>query len=188
MRSFFNTSLTVLPLLASLFGCSERPLGDRLPDVGRPVPSFDLPALDGSRITSTSIAGTPVLLALWSSDCGASRLALQALASIEKDYAARGVRVIVLADDEDPNKLRTFLETAKVRLPVAYASGQLDDIFDGERHAWEKTFALPSFLILDEKARVAARDVGVPLEEVQKNAVRLESVRASLDRVRAARR
>lgn len=187
MRSLINTSFALVPLLASLFGCSVRPLGDRLPDVGQPVPAFDLPALDGSRTTSASLAGKPTLIALWSSDCGASRLALQALASIEKDYASRGVRVVVLADDGDAKQLRAFLDGAKVKMPVAYASGNLDDIFDGDRHLWEETFALPSFLILDEKGRVAAKDFGVPLEEAQKSAVRLQSVRDSLDRVRPKR-
>src|SRR5215203_2646884 len=139
MRSLIHTSFTLLPLLASLFSCSARPLSDRLPAVGQAVPSFDLPALDGSRITSASITGKPALIALWASDCSASRLALQALTSIQKDYAARGVRVIILADDEDPTKLRAFLESAKVKLPIGYASGRLDDIFDGKRHVWEKS-------------------------------------------------
>ena len=187
MRSFIQTSFTILPLLASLVGCDTRTPGDRLPDVGQPVPAFDLPALDGSRVTSRSVTGRPALIALWSSDCAASRLALQALASIEKDYAARGVRVIVLADDGDAKKLQTVLDAAKVKLPVAYASGNLDDIFDADRQMWQKTFALPSFLILDEKGRVAGKDFGVPLEEAQKSAVRLQSVRDSLDRVRPKR-
>ena len=187
MRSFIQTSFTVLPLLATLLGCDTRTLGDRLPDVGQPVPAFDLPALDGSRVTSRSVTGRPALIALWSSDCGASRLALQALASIEKDYAARGVRVIVLADDGDAKKLQAVLDAAKVKLPVAYASGNLDDIFDGDRQMWQKTFALPSFLILDEKGRVAGKDFGVALDEAQKNSVRLQSVRDSLDRVRPKR-
>ena len=187
MRSFINTSFAVLPLLASLFGCSSRPHFDRLPDVGQPVPAFDLPALDGTRMTSASLAGKPTLIALWSSDCGASRQALQAVASIEKDYASRGVRVLVLADDGDVKQLRAVMDAAKVKLAVAYASGSLDDIFDADRHLWEKTFALPSFLILDEKGRVAAKDFGVPLEEAQKSAIRLQSVRDSLDRVRPKR-
>jgi hypothetical protein len=114
-------------------------------------------------------------------------LALQGLASIEKDYASRGVRVIVLADDADAKQLQAVMDAAKVKLPVAYASGNLDDIFDANRQLWEKTFALPSFLILDEKGRVAAKDFGVPLDEVEKRSVRLQSVRNSLDRVRPKR-
>ena len=187
MRSAIQTSFAILTLLVNLFGCSGRTPGERLPEVGQRVPSFDLPAPDGSRITSTSIAGKPVLLALWSSNCPASRLALQALAAIDQDYAARGVRVVVLADDEDPQRLRSVMASAKVKLPVAYASGRLDEIFHADRRVWDKVVALPSFLILDEKGRVAAKDFGVPLEEAQKSAVRLQSVRDSLDRIRPRR-
>lgn len=82
----------IVVLLVS--GCNSRPLWERLPDVGKPVPAFDLPMLDGSRATPASIAGTPVVVALWATDCGASRLALQALAAIDKDYQLRGVRVL----------------------------------------------------------------------------------------------
>ena len=187
MPSLISAGFVALLLLASLIGCGSRPQGDRLPDVGQPVPSFDLPALDGSRVTSASITGAPALIALWSSDCGASQLAIRALDAIHREYTARGVRVLVLADDGDPQVLRAALDRAKVTLPVAYASGTLDDIFDADRHVWQHTFALPSFLIVDERGHVATKDWGVAVEEVEKKAVRLQSVRSSLDRLLAAR-
>lgn len=155
---------------------------DRLPVAGAPVPAFDLPLLSGGRISPAQLAGTPAVLALWGTDCSASRLALQGLEAVQRDYAARGVRVLVVADDGDRQHLRAFMDSAGVSLPVAYATGELHDIFDAERRPWENSFGLPSWLVLHADGRVAGRALGVPRDEVERGQVRLGNVRQTLDR------
>lgn len=156
---------------------------DRLPAVGAAVPAFNLPTLGGERISPAQLAGSPVVLALWSTDCGASRLAMQGLEAVQRDYASRGVRVLVVADDGDAERLRIFMDSVGVSFPVAYASGELHDLFDPNRHLWQKSFGLPSWLVLDAQGRVAERTIGVPLAEVDAGQVRLGNLRDAIDRV-----
>lgn len=180
-------ALAVCFALVLLSACS-RTLDERLPAVGQVVPTFDLPRVDGSRVTSASLTGRPTLLALWSTDCGASMASLKALAGIEVDYAARGVRVLILADDDDPQRVRAAMEKAKVAVPVAYASGRLGDIFDPGRRFFQHTFALPSFLLLDSNGRVATVTYGIPEAEFTSRNVRLQHVRDAVEAVLKQRR
>lgn len=159
-------------LLALSSGCDDRPLAAyaALPAPGAPVPEFALPALAGDSVRSAALRGAPTVLALWSTDCGASRLALQAIGRLHDRYATQGVHVVLLADDDDPVRLRTILDSARIALPTAWAAGTLRRRFDRSRQATERTqyrvaFALPSFLVLDGEGAVVARTAGVEWEE-----------------------
>lgn len=165
-----------------LAGCDSRAMFDRLPAVGATVPAFNLPTLAGGRVSPARLAGSPVVLALWSTDCSASRLALQGLEAVQRDYASKGVRVLVVADDSDAEHLRAFMDSAGVSLPVAYASGELHNLFDPDRRLWQKSFGLPSWLVLDAQGRIAERTLGVPLAEADAEQVRLANVRDAIDR------
>lgn len=174
-----------LALLIALAGCnpSIQEMEDVLPAVGSPVPAFEFRQLDGIRATPASLAGEPAVLALWSSTCYASRLALKELADIQKSYALRGVRLLVIADDADSAVVQQVLADAGVALPVALADGKLTDIFaPGRRWPWQRGVSLPSFLILDADGRVTNRMVGVDVDADPRKG----PGRASLDRVRHA--
>ena len=155
---------------------------DRLPEVGAAVPEFDLPTLDGGRVSPAHLEGSPVVLALWSTGCSASRLALQGLKAVQRDYASRCVRVLVVADDSDTVRLQAFMDSAGVSLPVAYASGELHNLFDPNHRIWQKSFGLPSWLVLDAQGRIAELTVGVLLAEAEARQVRLANVRDAIDR------
>lgn len=172
-------------LAATVFlaACDGRPYHERLPAAGMAVPAFDLPLVDGGRATGAQLAGAPTLIALWSSSCSASRLALRALDEVQRDYAARGVRVLVVADDGDRAHLRAFMDSVGVDLPVALAAGEVNDLFDVSRRPWDRSFGLPSWVVVGADGRVAETTMGVPQEEVENDRVRLAHVREALDRV-----
>lgn len=159
---------------------------DRLPPPGSAVPDFDLPMIGGGRLTAASLRGHLRVLALWSTDCSASRLALVGLAAVQETYAAQGLSIAILADDEDAQLLESFMNRAGVNLPVAYAAGKLRALFDTTRRPWQKSFPLPSYLVLDAAGRVVAVEMGVPLKDVQTGDVQLEHLRAAIDRTLAA--
>jgi thiol-disulfide isomerase/thioredoxin len=172
--------LVVAPALAAL-GC--KPTSDdmyaALPSVGSPVPAFQYASLDGPPLNADALRGGPAVVALWSSRCSASRLALAALSALHAEYAPRGARVVVLADDRDQGAIDSLLRQADVRAPVALASGSLMDTFTHHQSPlpWRKAFALPTFLVLDPAGRVIYRQIGVELEE----SARLSRVRTHLD-------
>ncbi|MBB4638456.1 TlpA family protein disulfide reductase [Longimicrobium terrae] len=176
-------ALAALGEMAAGFG--GRPPAGRLPRAGSPLPAFDFAAVDGPRISRDSIAGSPALLVAWSRTCSASRLALRAVDEVRSDYARRGIRVVVLAEDDDPAALRAFIREARVEVPVAHTPG-LRALMDPGRLPWQKSFPLPAYLLADRDGRLVAATAGVPMAEVQRGRVRLAHVRAMLDAFLAA--
>jgi len=138
------------------------------------------------RLTAAGLRGQPAVLALWSTDCSASRLALEGLAAVQETYAAQGMVVAILADDADAQALASFMDRAGVDLPVAYAGGELHALFDRTRRPWQKSFPLPTFLVVDSAGRIMAVTFGVPLDDVQSGEVELEHLRSAIDRVLSA--
>lgn len=148
-----------------------------LPAVGTALPSFSLKLLDGRLVTSVDLQGRPSVVALWSSTCGSSRAALASIAALHRDYADRGLRVLVLADDASAETVRAVLDSAALDVPMAIAAGQIDHLFArSKRWPWQKGVALPSFLVVDSAGTVRRRVVGIE----QDPAFRLHRVRQAV--------
>jgi peroxiredoxin len=168
-----------LLLLLLTLGCqrSMQEAEESLPAVGTALPSFSLTLLEGGRVSAVDLHGQPSVLALWSSTCGSSRAALAGIAALHRDYAARGLRVLVLADDASADAVRAVLDSAQITVPVAIAAGQVDPLFaTGKRWPWLKGVALPSFVIADSAGTVRRRVVGIE----QDPTVRMQRVRQAV--------
>ena len=182
-----------LPTLAAAVIGIRDALDDRpnyavaaLPSIGTTLPSFRLPTLHHDTVSLDRFRGQPVVFALWSQQCSVSRAALAGVERLHRDYAQRGVTVVLLADDGDTTALRRTMHSAGVTLPVAYADGHLRRMFDRSRSAPERDthrikFGLPSFLIVDATGRVQYRETGVPMTEFHSGKVSLRTLRAALD-------
>ncbi len=177
MRRF----LAALAATVVVAGC--KPTSDdiyaALPAQGDPVPVFRYAALDGAVMTPTALRGRPAVVALWSSTCSASRLALEAIGAVHAAYEPSGVRVLVLADDADRAQVEPLLTRAGVRAPVALTNKTLIDTFTHGQSVlpWRKAFALPTFLVLDAQGNVVYRQIGIEEDPSQQ----LRRVRAQLD-------
>ena len=174
------------PLLASamalaILGCkpSVDDIYSALPALGGPLPAFRYAELDGSVLTPETLRGKPAVVALWSTTCSASRLALASLGALEAEYAARGARLIILADDRDSAAVASLLARAGVRASVALGSGTLMDTFTHGQSVlpWRKAFALPTFFVLDAGGRIVYRQIGIERDARQQ----LGRIRARLD-------
>ena len=180
--------LLVPALVLAAPGC--RPSGDdiyaALPAAGSAVPAFRYTALDGSPLSPVALRGEPAVVALWASDCSASRRALAALGALHAEYAPRGARIVILADDRERAAVDSLLRRAGVQTPVALTGGTLMNTFTHGQSAlpWRKAFALPTFLVLDAAGRVAYRQIGIELEPH----AQLGGVRAQLDSLLAGTR
>jgi peroxiredoxin len=183
---FFALALLALPL----WGCDDRPVAAyaALPAPGESVPAFTFSTVEGRSLGAEDLRGQPAVLALWSTTCSASQLALESIELLHQSYAPRGVRVVLFADDEHAEHLSAFADSAGIQAEVVHAGGDLKRIFDRSRTAPERgearvKFALPSFLVLDRDGRVVHRAAGIAREPEQ----RLVHVRAALDSLLNAR-
>ena len=88
--------------------------------VGRQVPDLELQDLDGQKRTLSALGeGKPVVVALVSSSCPVSKRYLPTLAGLEKEFAARGAKFVLIAPTatDTPEELRTALKNAGVMAP-----------------------------------------------------------------------
>ncbi|MGE0438991.1 MAG: TlpA family protein disulfide reductase [Gemmatimonadales bacterium] len=172
-------------VLLSVFGCNRGLQGayDRLPPEGARLPPFEFPSLDGTTLTSSALTGRPVVLALWSTTCGASRQALAAILTLRAEYEPRGIDVILVADDRDPSTVTDVLSSVEGQVPTVLASGAIARVF-GQTSRWPwQGLALPSFLVLDANGVVRRRVVGVEADSTK----RLDRVRHAVDALAGGR-
>ena len=67
--------------------------------------------------------GQVVVIDAWATWCAPCLRSLPQLQALQKDYAARGVRVYAVSVDEDRAQIPTFLATARADLPVLVDPG-----------------------------------------------------------------
>ena len=165
-RGVTIAAVLFLGCASAVYGQDRRPILSyaALPAVGAPVPEFRYPLLAGDTVSTTSLRGAPAVLAMWATWCGASRAVLGEIEALAAEYQPKGVRVLILADD-DPADLHDYFTAHKVRAEVAQAAGGLKPVFDfsstaTETESYRVAFALPLWLVVDAQGKVASRHGG----------------------------
>jgi peroxiredoxin len=141
-----------------------------LPAVGTAVPQFSFHTVTGAVVSDQSLRGSPTVLAFWSTGCSASRRLLKDIETLHTEYAARGVRIVILAEDSLPDLLR-YRDSVGVSVEMA-AAPDLMSIFDGSATAPERAsvrvqWALPLFMVVDRQGRVVMRDGGPAFRQIR---------------------
>lgn len=94
------------------------PAGLAIATRGEVIPSLQLPALDGGRITlPAAYAGRPVLINLWASWCGPCIEEMPELDRFAAMQGANGTQVVGIALDDEA-AVRDFLKRIPVRYPI----------------------------------------------------------------------
>lgn len=105
-------------LIAAITGTAPRK-ADSVPIVGRKFRSFDLPGLDGSRVTNAVFTGGPTLVLFWNTGCGYCAQMLPALRNWAQSRAVGAPNILLMSAG-------SAAEHAAMRLPATVA---LDDGF-----------------------------------------------------------
>ena len=131
-----------------------------LPQEEREPPQFEVAGetVDGEPVSLTDFEGKTVVMPVWGSWCGPCRAEAPGLAAAARDLKDDGVAFLGI-DSRDRNKadVRRFLE----RFDIPYDSihdedGQTMLAFRGTL----PPMSIPSFVVLDDEGRVAARIIG----------------------------
>jgi len=71
-------------------------------DLGKQAPDFDLPGVDGSRYSLGSFSDSPFLVVVFTCNhCPYSKAYEDRLVSIQKDYSAKGVRLVAINSNDE---------------------------------------------------------------------------------------
>ena len=137
--------LALLGLLGWKVFASEGPVAR----VGEPVPSFDLPTLDGEgRLVVDGKRAKPMVINFWATWCGPCRDEAPILAAAWRKY--RGRVDFVGVDIKDFNgDANDFVREYDLRFPMAY---------DGSGSLWEPwgITALPETFVVDSSGTIVA--------------------------------
>jgi peroxiredoxin len=113
------------------------------------TPAFELATLDGSAISSKSLAGKVVLLNFWATWCPPCRVEMPGFQRIYEQFRNDGFVVLGVSMDAGGSEdVRRFLDERDITYPVAIATPAIVRDFGGVR-------LLPtSYLIIDRKGRI----------------------------------
>jgi cytochrome c biogenesis protein CcmG/thiol:disulfide interchange protein DsbE len=106
-------ALIVLSLLG--YGLLASP--SEPPQIGDPVPGFQLTALDGSSMNLETEQGQVVVINFFASWCAPCRQEASALEQTWRDYQDRGVQFFGIAYKDADSKAQAFLDEFKVTYP-----------------------------------------------------------------------
>jgi peroxiredoxin len=117
------------------------------------VPDFVLPRLDGSVQKLSNYRGKVVLVNLWATWCPPCIEELPLLNRIQETYGPRGLVVLGLAGDDEPQRVRDFI----AKNPVAF-----DILLDvgGEVGTRYGITGYPETFIVDREGRLKQKIIG----------------------------
>lgn len=93
------------------------------PEVGKLAPDFKLTNLDGQEVSLNGFRGKPVLLNFWAIWCGPCRLEMPFLQEIYEEWTGKGLVVLAVNIQENPTKVKKFVENAGLTFPVLLSPG-----------------------------------------------------------------
>jgi thiol-disulfide isomerase/thioredoxin len=128
----------------------------------RPVlgeaPAWAVTTLDGRRLGRDELLGKVVLIKFWATWCPPCVAEVPTLLRLQEKYAERGLVIVALSADNNPEALARFVEQRGLGYPVARADQELIDLFG------EAELLLPTAYVVDREGQVRHRKVGASPE------------------------
>jgi thiol-disulfide isomerase/thioredoxin len=142
----------------SMGGGAPDALGTDL--IGKPAPGFDLPTLDGKKVSLANYAGHPVIVNFWATYCGPCRLEMPWFEEFSKKYAAQGLQVVGIDDEEGVTKqqVRDAAQKIGVSYPILLADSKTESAFGLGDY-------LPVTYYIDAQGKVEAQTPGAPSKD-----------------------
>lgn len=155
-------ALLLSAALAAVTGLLWTATGENAPDV-------EFKTITGERFRLRDWRGHPVLVSFWASDCRACLEEIPDLSALQRDYAARGFRLIAVAMPYDPpNRIVAAARENKLPYPVAIDPlGQAADAFGPVRGVPASFLIAPDGrIILRHLGRLHSEDLRAPIERL----------------------
>jgi cytochrome c biogenesis protein CcmG, thiol:disulfide interchange protein DsbE len=95
-------------------------LRDTTAKVGGPAPTFAITTDQGKKVAPDSFGGKLLVLNFWATWCGPCVQEIPSLNLFQKRFADKGVVVVAISIDKNPEKYRNFLE----RIPVSFSTAR----------------------------------------------------------------
>ncbi len=159
-RRWGRLAVGIVAIVAGWVGVSAAGAGDVGPAVGHRVPDLVLQAVEDGRSVELAdvLGGRPTLLVFWASWCGWCRQELPVLERVEREYGARGLRVVLVnVESGDPQHVAERIRTTLA--PAAVTGALLIDASGVARRTY-RLRGLPTAFLVDRTGTVRASEIG----------------------------
>lgn len=120
LKSFFRISLA-LAVASLLWSCGQLASFS----VPQKIENFSGSLVDGTSVHYAELKGDATLIVLTASWCPACRVELPILQNISADFYNRGLRIIVISEDDTPEIAANFKKQAEIPWPTIHWNYEL---------------------------------------------------------------
>ena len=153
-RGEFAAKIGLLGFVTLFVIFFSRPHGQfSAPRLGETVPNFTLRKEDGQVVALADFRGKVVVLNFWATWCGPCIEEMPSLNRLTQKYADKGLFVLAVSLDEDPEAYEQFLSKNK----IAFLT-----LRDPARNTSERygTFKLPESYVISREGRLLNKIIG----------------------------
>jgi thiol-disulfide isomerase/thioredoxin len=137
---------------------------------GKPAPSFTLVSTDGKKVSLSDFKGHPVIVNFWATWCGPCKLEMPWFEEFRKRYAAQGL--VVLGLNQDDGMAPAEVEQTARKIGVSYPV-LMPDKESIVSKAYGGVDYLPETFYVDKAGKVAAISAGAPSKDQMEGLIEL---------------
>ena len=147
-------TLTLLFLFFSPLPALETAAAGNVQESLKPAPTFELPDINGKKVSLTDFKGKVVLINFWATWCGPCKAEMPSLNSLYSTFKNDGFVVLAVSIDTSEKPVKSFVSEKGIAFPV---------LMDPEKEVYfddYAVFAMPTSFLIDRKGMIAEKFIG----------------------------
>ncbi len=120
----------------------------------KPAPIFELPDINGKKVSLADFKGKVVLINFWATWCGPCKAEMPSLNNLYAAFKNEGFVVLAVSLDPSEKPVRSFVAEKGLAFPV---------LMDPEKEVYfdlYAAFAMPTSFLIDRKGMIAEKFIG----------------------------